>query len=575
MSSYTLIASEEKISDNTMNYILNNILNIEFENYKKENLTPNGYIIQFGTNIIKIQYVNRYNIHGQAFPDINIYLHCNSLNKIDNILQNQPNIVIEVTKNDTGDAGNMVYQRLIKFHKLNKNILKFIIYEINNINSSLNSHYVKIAILFASQFNIKFVFIRIQNKIDEHIIEITENNMINLEEYNESEKLKIVEYTINSTRSCSGTNNRLYRPKYLVKDNNRILARVCPNYKTNTSLLISEKVIHSILKIINNKSSRKKDFLEICKNFNQKYNANISTSPSKTIEYLKKNIEHHYDLTPECIDNRYDDEYIIECNLLHSRTQDKIHDPNCGFLSSLILLIKKIDPDSKFIIKKHNLKEKHLKSDSKLFVTLCDYLNKGDIKFENFENFKFDVKLISSSYCKISNTEKNSTIYLEDILNKEGWITVFSNHQGGEKSNILNIKNKTYYNSEKYTKQETNKIIKSSRTQGIPDLIVYKDEIIIIIEGKKNNKTDLKDINQQILLEINWFNQNIKQKQKIENFSIHYGISTFGGDIKILENNPNIKLNNCNLLMCSIFEDYNIKWWINNYKELPTVKQLV
>ena len=68
--------------------------------------------------------------------------------------------VVEVTKNDTGDAGNMVYQRFIKFHKFHKDVSKFIIYEINNINSSINAHYVKIAMLFAYQFNIKVIFIK-------------------------------------------------------------------------------------------------------------------------------------------------------------------------------------------------------------------------------------------------------------------------------------------------------------------------------------------------------------------------------------------------------------------------------
>ena len=591
---YTLIATEEKISDNVMNYILKNILNnplkldlVNNENYKKENMNDKGYTISIGTNIINIIYVQRKNNKGQAFPDINIYLKYDNLKKIDCILCNQPDIAIEVTKNDSGDAGNMVYQRYIKLLKFSDNVSKYIIYDITKINTSLNAQYVKIAMLFAYMFNIKIIFMRTKKQKNKYITEIQKNNSINLEEYSKSEKLKIIEYCINSTKMCGGTNNRLYRPINLVSNEsnesnesksevsirNRTLARTCPNFKEYTSLIISKQEQDFILKKINDKKVIKNELIQICKNFNSKYNANINIS-SMSKDKLKQHILYYYDLIPENLDNRKEDRYIIECNLLHSSTQNTIHDPNSGFITSLITIIKKIDPESKFIIQKHHLKEKHLKSGAKLLTTLYNYLNNGDIIFENFENFKFDIKPINEEYCKISNSEKNSTIYLEELLNEQGWNTMFSNHAGGEKSNILNIKTGRFYQSDKYTKHKQNNNIKSSRTQGIPDLIVYKDNTIIVIEGKRNNSTDLKNINQQLLLEINWFNQNIKQKQKLENYSIHYGISTFDGTIKTLENNPNTILNNRNLLMFSIFKDCSEKWWINDYKELPTEQQI-
>jgi len=594
---YTLIATEEKISDNVMNYILKNVIKLDVENYKKENykkenININGYTIQIGINIITIIYVTRYNSSGQAFSDINIYLKYDNLKKIDTILYNEPDIAIEVTKNDIGDAGNMVYQRFIKFLNFKKNVSKYIIYDINIINSSVNEpQYFKIAMLFANMCNIKSVFIKTEKDGSKYKTEIQENNYSNLDEYTKDEKLKIIEYCINSTKrcsetnnrlyrpinstkQCSGTNNRLYRPINLINSNTRTIARVCPKNNEYTSLIISKEEKDFVLKIINDKKTSKGELIQICKKFNNKYKANISTGGRNTIDKLKQNLKYFYDLIPENLDNRQNNSYVIECNLLHSDNQNTIHDPNSGYISTLISLIKKIDPESKFIIKKHNLSEKHLNSNSKLLTTLSKYLNNEDIVFENFENFKFDIKSINEKYCKPSWSEKNTTIYLEELLNEKDWITVFHNHAGGEKSNILDIKNGEYYQSEKYTTHENNDSSNSNRTQGIPDLIVYKNNSIIIIEGKRNNKTDLKNINQQLLLEINWFNQNIKQKQKLDNFSIYYGITTFGGNIKTLENNPNTKLNNRNLLMFSTFEDRTEKWWVKNYNELPTEQEI-
>lgn len=571
---YTLIASEEIIEKHILDLILFKFLKLKTQNYKPFKLDISGEYILINSNLIIIKYVTRFNCKGQAFPDINIYKNLQSLNNIDEILIHKPDIVVEVTKNDNNDSGNMMYQRIIKFLNFDNNeseseskiVKKYIVYDINIDNYSKYNKTAKISQLLCSILDIQIIYYR-RDKV--------EFSKINIDIYNNLQLLKILEYCINSTKPVAN-NNRFYRPISKLDTGSQKIVRTCPssNSPSGNNLFLSKAEEKKILKLIENykKSSQ---LQEVIKSFNHKYSTDVSDNT--TIKNLLAKIKSIYDIEPENEENRLETKYIINSNLLHSPINPRIHDPNTGFVTALIYCVKKLDPSSKFLITGHNLNSKLLNSNSKMLQVLQRYIHNGDIEFKNnlidFKKLKID-----NSYCKLSKSEeKNISIYTEKLLINQGWIKIFSDHAGGGKSNIMNIENKTYYQSSKFTIND--EVNLSSRTQGIPDLIMVKDNNILVIEAKKNTTSDLKNINQQVKLEIKWFNQNIKQKQNIDKYNIYYGIVTYGGKIENLIINKNVNknllLNDKNLLYFSIFHDNSEKFWVDSITNLPKIEELI
>lgn len=568
---YILIASEEIIEKHILDLILFKFLKLKTQNYKPFKLDISGEYILINSNLIIIKYVTRYNCKGQAFPDINIYKNLQSLNNINEILIHNPDIVVEVTKNDNNDSGNMVYQRIIKFlnfdndESKSKIIKKYIVYDININNYSEYNKTSKISQLLCSILDIQIIYYR-REKV--------EFSKINIDIYSNLQLLKILEYCINSTKPVANNkNNRFYRPVSMLDTGSQKIVRICPSSNSN-NLFLSKVEEEKILKLIENSINRSQ-LQEVVNSFNNKYSSREPVNTTK--ENLLASIKFIYDIEPENPENRSETKFTINSNLLHSPINPRIHDPNTGFVTALIYCVKKLDPSSKFIITGHNLNSKLLNSNSKMLQVLQRYIHNGDIEFENnlidFKKLKID-----NSYCKLSKSEeKNISIYTEKLLINQGWVKIFSDHAGGGKSNILNIENDTYYQSSKFTIND--EVNLSSRTQGIPDLIMVKDNNIIVIEAKKNTTTDLKNINQQVKLEIKWFTQNIKQKQNIDKYNIYYGIVTYGGKIENLLINKNVNknllLNGKNLLYFSVFHDNSEKIWVDSITNLPKIEELI
>ncbi len=220
------INTEEFIEVDTLNFLLNNEycviktlkrLNPDLPNFnikvnkifncpnKEEilvDIEDNIYI-----NKIYINLVTSAQSSGKCFIDLNIYIGIPGI-KLD--IFKCPDLVIEITKNDSGDAGNQCYQRLEKFQNLiniygteryNK-IDKVLFINITNKNKT-NSIPWEISKRLCNMSGIKFIA-----KRDEEI-------EYNTEGYKD---LKDMETHINSTQVRGGQSNRIY----INEDNNTV-----------------------------------------------------------------------------------------------------------------------------------------------------------------------------------------------------------------------------------------------------------------------------------------------------------------------------------------------------------------
>ena len=220
----------------------------------------------------------------------------------------------------------------------------------------------------------------------------------------------------------------------------------------------------------------------------------------------------------------------IECNLLHKKTDrnSSIHDPNTGFICGLIYALKSIMSTCKIQIINNNLYPKQLSSGAKLWSCLYPY--REDIELYDREDKLFDrdwgdMKVDTDPYCKISQGEKLASIQLEDRLIACGFKTVFSNHGGCELSFIQ--LDRQYYRHKRRKDDKREK----QKKEGIPDLVMMRDKLILIIEGKT-----IKYINAGIeqVKEEAWIKKNILQRESHidyykEGYKIVKCVCTYGG----------------------------------------------
>lgn len=179
----------------------------------------------------------------------------------------------------------------------------------------------------------------------------------------------------------------------------------------------------------------------------------------------------------------YDENNItvtVSCKL--EKSGDFTHDPNIGFLSSIIFLLK--DSVDKILIINHNLEKKHLKTKNKLYKNV-QLMGKevgfvfGDeiINWEVDKNFK-----IPNSYYKILECgEKLSMIKFNNFLKENGYDVIFRNIAGCEREKMV-------YNKNNFTIPKKIKI---------PDIVyINKKNNLVIIEGesKKNVNKGLKQL---------------------------------------------------------------------------------
>lgn len=376
-----------------------------------------NYDIQLVTH-----YVSPSTHKGQPFADILLYIEENHTNE-NYVPTRCPDHIIEVTKNDHGDSGNQMYQRLTKFAYL---VTKYGLETFMNIDKTL---VYDIGIEHRTKSTPWEISLYICHILNIHIYEIRNDDLSFINKYkNREKKTHLLLDMINTTR----TN--------ITRQNNRV--------------------------------------------------------------------------------NLEGDNISINVNLMHNKNKEKskIHDPNTGFVTSVLLALYILNPNLRFHLKCHNMNQYQFNSHEKLWI--CLYPFRDLITFENYEKNWSQLKIDthqSPVYCVISKTnEKLVTMHLHRLYEQ---YVVFSNHGGCEKSNIVHP----------YTKKQHH----SKAGKGIPDIIIFKDNIMYVIEGEMNKQKNIENGLQQLNDFHEWITNNIISKWTDIDWNqvnIQYKLATYGGD---------------------------------------------
>ena len=200
MRSFT-IATEERLKTPVLRAIFNR-LDITLPLFSKssiKNLTHEGYDIVSANQNVHVRYVSPSQSRGQ--PMLDVILYDAVPDKVFSEIDLVPILVAEITKNDSGDSGNMCYQRMEKFIWAGEfwgdsfdSVDQVMIYNIEIENTS-NSVPYAISNRMLKTLGITALEIR-----NEKAVEVL------CEKYDSINDLKT---HINSTRRSAGINNRL------------------------------------------------------------------------------------------------------------------------------------------------------------------------------------------------------------------------------------------------------------------------------------------------------------------------------------------------------------------------------
>ena len=173
--------------------------------------------------------------------------------------------------------------------------------------------------------------------------------------------------------------------------------------------------------------------------------------------------------------SKFGNTFVIQSNLLKSSGP---HDPNEGFVSSSINVLSKFVSNPRFILESHGRDSAWFSGkDNKLMRALSGHnvyarMKDGSLLKVTASNSK------RQQYWKHCNTgEKLSTFSLEVQLRLQGWKTIFTNHAGCGKSNVVSPidgSSRTLSKSDKHGQT------------GIPDIVMYHPVLnkCLVIEGE-------------------------------------------------------------------------------------------
>lgn len=209
-------------------------------------------------------------------------------------------------------------------------------------------------------------------------------------------------------------------------------------------------------------------------------------------------------------------EVILQTNLLKSGSY--CHDPNIGWVSSVLFSLYKLGFNGKVSLTEHNLTEKLTKrcfsGKNKLAKAFRFCANQFDIDVSLFGNIS-PSDCYEGDYWSYANTgEKIGSILLEVELRNLGHKVLFTNHAGCEKSYLE-------------TEQGEFVALPKGREFGLPDLITELGGTLYAIEAEtsKNYKKGVDQIEEEKFGKTLAFIQKEYYNAPIEVF-----LSTFGSD---------------------------------------------
>tara|TARA_B100001013_G_scaffold296203_1_gene196688 strand:+ start:119 stop:1459 length:1341 start_codon:yes stop_codon:yes gene_type:complete len=150
------------------------------------------------------------------------------------------------------------------------------------------------------------------------------------------------------------------------------------------------------------------------------------------------------------------------------------HDPNKGYFAAVIRIIRDVfNDDRKIIIRLHQLKQKMIRMNNKFFYNIDDNVSLRGIKLD------FSKIQLPEYYWKYASItqEKRATILQEKYLTNTGHKVLFSNHGGCARTYLYGL--------------DDDEVIELPKTGfTIPDLVLYKNDVIYLIEGKVEGKEE-------------------------------------------------------------------------------------
>ena len=213
---------------------------------------------------------------------------------------------------------------------------------------------------------------------------------------------------------------------------------------------------------------------------------------------------------------------IIETNL--SKGGEMTHDPNIGWLSSILWTLRILKNKREVLISKTGLDPASLwfsfrnTPGNKLVKLVYDVCGYYPINFFGLQDgpIQPQERFLDSYWQYTSTGEKCGSILLEIDLQRLGWKTLFTNHAGCEKSFLSG-------------KRGDLRALPKSTEFGLPDLIMLNptgELCFIEAETSKNMSKGLKQVRAKKFKNlIDWV-----KKECYNNFSYQVFVSTFGED---------------------------------------------
>jgi hypothetical protein len=182
------------------------------------------------------------------------------------------------------------------------------------------------------------------------------------------------------------------------------------------------------------------------------------------------------------------------------------HDPNKGLIIGVSAVIRSLNDMTPIVVTNHMLLEKHMENvrDNKLLMFMKDHnVSLSNFNYD-FSNIKWNERYFNEA--KVTQ-EKHATIFFQIMLSQQGYLPIFSNHGGCARS---------------YLETPSKRVTVPKKTK-IPDLVVVKEQNIMVIEGKLSNKAEL---GFKQLCELNDFTDILKQHYTT--FNIEYCLALLG-----------------------------------------------
>ena len=223
----------------------------------------------------------------------------------------------------------------------------------------------------------------------------------------------------------------------------------------------------------------------------------------------------------------FHDGLVFDCRLDKAGDPEQTSDPNVGFVMSSVFAAINLGWDGIIIIKNHGKLPKYFYGKNKLMHCLRIAAKSAHIYFENSEYGrpyldKVEHAPFTGTYFRDEQRgEKNGTIALESFLSKRGWKTIFDNHAGCEKSDLVLSTGDRIQIPKKV----------DNMPLGLPDLIMINErqKRIIVIEGEmsenlhKQGKGYSQVLERKFVRTVDWIRDHFYPQYKFEVHLATYG----------------------------------------------------